>query len=40
MSGAISIEKGKEFYVKAKMMDEAGFDLRMWKTNCKELQNS
>ena len=34
-----SIEEGKEFYVKTKkMMAEAGFDLRKWKTNSKELQ--
>ena len=33
-SSAKSIEEGKEFYVKAKkMMAEAGFDLRKWKTN-------
>ena len=38
-SSAKSIEEGKEFYVKAKkMMAEAGFDLRKWKTNSKELQ--
>ena len=34
-----SIEEGKEFYVKAKkMMAEAGFGLRKWKTNSKDLQ--
>ena len=38
-SGTKSIEEGKGFYVKAKkMMAEAGFDLRKWKTNSKELQ--
>ena len=38
-SGTKSIEEGKEFYVKTKkMMAEAGFDLRKWKTNNKELQ--
>ena len=40
-SGTKSIEEGKEFYVKAKKrkkIAEAGFDLRKWKTNSKELQ--
>ena len=39
-SGTKSIEEGKELYVKAKKkkIAEAGFDLRKWKTNSKELQ--
>ena len=38
-SDAKSIEEGKGFYVKAKKrMAEAGFDLRKWKTDSKELQ--
>ena len=38
-SGTKSIEEGKEFHVKPKkMMAEAGFDLRKWKTNSKEPQ--
>ena len=38
-SGTKSVGKGKEFHVKAKeMMAEAGYDLRKWKTNSKELQ--
>ena len=38
-SSAKSIEEGKEFYAKAKnMMAEAGFNLRKWETNSKELQ--
>ena len=39
-SGTENIEKGKEFYNKAKFMClEAGFDLRKWTTNNNELQN-
>ena len=38
-SSTKSIEGGKEFYVKVKnMIAEAGFDLRKWETNSKELQ--
>ena len=39
-SGTKTIEQGKEFYKKAKLiLSEAGFDLRKWVTNDSKLQN-
>ena len=39
-SGTKTIEQGKEFYKKAKLiLSEAGFDLRKWATNDSKLQN-
>ena len=39
-SGTKTIEQGKEFYEKAKLiLSEAGFDLRKWVTNDIKLQN-
>ena len=38
-SGTKTIEQGKEFYEKAKLiLSEAGFDLRKWVTNDSKLQ--
>ena len=38
-SGTKTIEQGKEFYEKAKLvLSEAGFDLRKWVTNDIKLQ--